>query len=375
MPIDLPNSIIIALSFVIALSLSFISISPIIALAKGKKLFDMPNKRGVHKYATPTLGGIAIFAGFMFSSLVFAGLIDSYKSLPVICSACLIIFLVGLKDDVFVLSPAKKFWAQVIVAILIVFLTDIRITNLHGMFGIREIPYVVSVIMSIFIIIAITNAFNLIDGIDGLAASMGIISSACFGVWFFLTENMEFAVLCFAISGALLGFIHNNVTKNLEKKLFMGDTGSLLIGFVLACVAIQFNESNLLIKGDYKIISAPAVSIGIMFMPLFDTLRVMIVRITKRKSPFKPDRQHVHHLLLSLRYTHVQATALLSVASIGFIIVSFLLKDIGTLWLLLILISLGILFYLVPFTFVIRKLRSNLNSKIHKTVKKTQPVN
>lgn len=375
MSIELTNSLIIILSFAVSLFLSFISISPIIALAKGKKLFDMPNKRGVHKYATPTLGGIAIFAGFMFSSLVFAGLIDSYKSLPVICSACLIIFLVGLKDDVFVLSPAKKFWAQVIVAILIVFLTDIRITNLHGMFGIREIPYVVSVIMSIFIIIAITNAFNLIDGIDGLAASMGIISSACFGVWFFLTENMEFAVLCFAISGALLGFIHNNVTKNLEKKLFMGDTGSLLIGFVLACVAIQFNESNLLIKGDYKIISAPAVSIGIMFMPLFDTLRVMIVRITKRKSPFKPDRQHVHHLLLSLRYTHVQATALLSVASIGFIIVSFLLKDIGTLWLLLILISLGILFYLVPFTFVIRKLRSNLNSKIHKTVKKTQPVN
>jgi UDP-N-acetylmuramyl pentapeptide phosphotransferase/UDP-N-acetylglucosamine-1-phosphate transferase len=375
MSIELSNSLIIILSFTVSLFLSFISISPIIALAKGKKLFDMPNKRGVHKYATPTLGGIAIFAGFMFSSLVFAGLIDTYQSLPVICAGCLIIFLVGLKDDVFVLSPAKKFWAQVIVAILIVFLTDIRITNLHGMFGVREIPYVVSVFISIFIIIAITNAFNLIDGIDGLAASMGIISSTCFGIWFFLIENMEFAILCFAISGSLLGFIRNNVTKNLEKKLFMGDTGSLLIGFVLACVAIQFNESNLLIKGDYKIISAPAVSIGIMFMPLFDTLRVMIVRLIKRKSPFKPDKQHVHHLLLSLRYTHLQATTLLSVAAIGFIIVSFVLKDIGTLWLLLILICLGILFYLVPFTFMIRKLRTNLNSRIHKTRNNTQPVN
>ncbi|HNQ68838.1 MAG TPA: MraY family glycosyltransferase [Bacteroidales bacterium] len=375
MSIELTNSLIIILSFAVSLFLSFISISPIIALAKGKKLFDMPNKRGVHKFATPTLGGIAIFAGFMFSSLVFAGLIDTYQSLPIICAGCLIIFLVGLKDDVFVLSPAKKFWAQVIVAVLIVFLTDIRITNLHGMFGVREIPYVVSIFISIFIIIAITNAFNLIDGIDGLAASMGIISSTCFGIWFFLIENMEFAILCFAISGSLLGFIRNNVTKNLEKKLFMGDTGSLLIGFVLACIAIQFNESNLLIKGDFKIISAPAVSIGIMFMPLFDTLRVMIVRLTKRKSPFKPDRQHVHHLLLSLRYTHVQATALLSVAAIGFIIVSFLLKDIGTLWLLLILISLGILFYLVPFTFVIRKLRSNFNSKSNKKIKKPQPIN
>jgi len=375
MSIELTNSLIIILSFAVSLFLSFISISPIIALAKGKKLFDMPNKRGVHKFATPTLGGIAIFAGFMFSSLVFAGLIDTYQSLPIICAGCLIIFLVGLKDDVFVLSPAKKFWAQVIVAVLIVFLTDIRITNLHGMFGVREIPYVVSIFISIFIIIAITNAFNLIDGIDGLAASMGIISSTCFGIWFFLIENMEFAILCFAISGSLLGFIRNNVTKNLEKKLFMGDTGSLLIGFVLACIAIQFNESNLLIKGDFKIISAPAVSIGIMFMHLFDTLRVMIVRLTKRKSPFKPDRQHVHHLLLSLRYTHVQATALLSVAAIGFIIVSFLLKDIGTLWLLLILISLGILFYLVPFTFVIRKLRSNFNSKSNKKIKKPQPIN
>lgn len=370
MQIELPNILIIALSFMVALLLSYISISPIIALAKGKKLFDMPKKRGVHKYATPTLGGIAIFAGFMFSTLVFAGIIDNYKSLPIISASCIIIFLIGLKDDVFVLSPSKKFWAQIIVAILIVFLADIRITNLHGMFGIREIPYVVSIILSIFIIIAITNAFNLIDGIDGLAASMGIISTFFFGIWFFLVKNMEFAILCFAMTGALIGFIRNNVTNKLEKKLFMGDTGSLLIGFVLACVAIQFNESNLLIKGNYKIISAPAVSIGIMFMPLFDTMRVFLVRMFKHKSPFRPDRQHVHHLLLSLRYTHVQATALLSAAAIGFIVVSILLRNIGTLWLLLIQIVFGVLFYLVPFTVMIRRLRSNINSKIHKTLKK-----
>ncbi|MDD3859442.1 MAG: MraY family glycosyltransferase [Bacteroidales bacterium] len=375
MILELPNIITVTLSFVVALSLSLVSISPIIALAKGKKLFDMPNKRGVHKNATPTLGGIAIFAGFMFSSLVFGGLVKVNTSLPIIAAACLIIFLVGLKDDVFVLSPSKKLWAQIFAAFLIVLLSDIRITNLHGMFGIREIPYIVSILLSAFVIIAVTNAFNLIDGIDGLAASMGIISSVSFGIWFFLIGNMEFAILCFALSGSLLGFVHNNVTKNLEKKLFMGDTGSLLIGFVLACVAIQFNESNLLVKGDYKILSAPAVSIGLMFMPLFDTMRVFLVRMFKRKSPFKPDRQHVHHLLLSLRYTHVQATALLSAAAICFIIISILLRDIGTLWLLLIQISLGVLFYLVPFTLMIRRLRSNINSKIHKSIKKTQLVN
>jgi UDP-GlcNAc:undecaprenyl-phosphate/decaprenyl-phosphate GlcNAc-1-phosphate transferase len=147
---------------------SFLTIPPVIALAKGKKLLDIPNGRTVHKFATPTLGGIAIFAGFFFSNLIFSCNVST-PYLSIILAGCLLIFLVGMKDDIFVLSPTKKFITQFLAAIIVVVLADLRITSLHGVFGFNEIHYIFSVLISVFVIVAITNAINLIDGIDGLA--------------------------------------------------------------------------------------------------------------------------------------------------------------------------------------------------------------
>jgi UDP-N-acetylmuramyl pentapeptide phosphotransferase/UDP-N-acetylglucosamine-1-phosphate transferase len=361
---SIPHYLLLALSFFVSLLLSYVSIPPIVALARDKHLFDLPNKRGAHKYATPTLGGIAIFAGFVFSSLIFSYSTSS-SFLPYLVAACILIFFVGLKDDIFVLSPIKKLMTQVIAAFIVVLLTEIRITDLHGVLGIREIPYIVSVLLSVFVIIAVTNAINLIDGIDGLAGSIGTIASITFGIWFYLAGRNEYVIICFALAGALLGFLRFNIAKG-DKKIFMGDTGSLLTGFTLACIAIAFNQANLTAPAEFKLYSAPSVSIGIMFIPLWDTLRVMVIRIAKRKSPFKPDMQHVHHLLLNLGHSHIRATLILSSLSVMFIIFSFSLQSVGILWLLLIQCIIAIILYVIPFTIIVRKLRRSITINIKK---------
>lgn len=361
---SIPHYLILALSFFVSLFLSYVSIPPVILLAREKHLFDMPNKRGAHKYATPTLGGIAIFAGFIFSSLIFFYPKDS-SFLPYLAAACILIFLIGLKDDIFVLSPTKKLITQVIAAFIVVLLTKIRITDLHGVLGIREIPYIASILLSVFVIIAVTNAINLIDGIDGLAGSVGTIAALTFGIWFYLADRIEFVIICFALAGSLLGFLRFNIAKG-DKKIFMGDTGSLLTGFVLACIAIAFNEANLTAPSEYRLHAAPAVSIGILFIPLWDTLRVMVLRIAKRKSPFKPDMQHVHHLLLKLGHSHIRATVILSSLSIVFIILSFSLQSIGILWLLLIQSIIAIMLYVIPFTIIVRKLKRTITITLKK---------
>jgi len=364
---DIPSWLSLLFAFVTALTITMLAIPPIISLARAKKLYDEPHKRGVHKLATPTLGGIAIFAGFKLSILIFTDPSD-VLFLPYIAAGCLIIFFVGLKDDIFVLSPYKKLLSQIAAATLVVLLTDIRITDLHGIFGLREIPDIVSVLLSIFIIVVITNSVNLIDGIDGLASSIGIIAAISFGMWFYVIGLTQWVIICAALAGALLGFLRFNLRSN-GNKIFMGDTGSLLTGFMLACIAITFNQANLNVSEEFRVHSAPAVAIGILFIPLWDTLRVMIIRISKRRSPFKADMNHVHHVLLKLGYTHVKATLILSAASIGFIILSYFLQEIGIFWLLLVQCCLAVLLYVIPFTVLIRKFRTNISVKMKRQYK------
>lgn len=360
---NLTDISILSISFFLALISSFITIPPVVALAKGKKLLDIPNGRTVHKFATPTLGGIAIFAGFFFSSLIFSCSISNVY-ISRILAGCLLIFLVGMKDDIFVLSPTKKFITQFLAALIVVFLADLRITSFHGVFGVNELHYIISVLVSVFVIVAITNAINLIDGIDGLAASVSFVAAMSFGSWFFIAEIQSLALICFALAGALLGFLPYNFSKSEKRKIFMGDTGSLLTGFILGCVAIGFNEANLVVDSSLKIGSAPAVSIGFLFLPIFDTLRVMIIRIIKGKSPFSADKRHVHHLLLKLGYSHWQATVFLSLVTAMFITISLLLQNIGVLWLILVQTLLALVLYFVPFTVLIKKANNNLKKTL-----------
>jgi len=276
--------------------------------------------------------------------------------MPYIAAGSLLIFFSGLKDDIFIISPYSKIATQIIAAAIIIIFTNIKFTNLHGFLGYAHIPYYISFSLTMFVFIVVINSVNLIDGINGLAGAIGIVTAGAFGFWFFLVEDYAFAIICAALIGAIIGFLRYNLSNG-PYKIFMGDTGSLLIGFVIAILAIRFNEMNAVINGIYKINSAPAVSIGVLMLPLYDTARVMLVRISRRQSPFKADRGHIHHKLIDLGYSHFRATMILVIANIIFILIAYYFQDIGIINLTGLLITIATLAYLIPITLILRKLK------------------
>lgn len=310
----------VILSLLVALIVSLIAIPSIVKLAEIKHLFDEPDLRKTHAAKTPTLGGVAIFAAFIFSLTLCANQKDIVELQYIICSVILL-FFVGIKDDLFNLVAYKKLVGQLVASFIIVHCAGIRITTFYGLFGIWDLSVTPSYALSIFTIVVITNAFNLIDGIDGLAASVGIVSSAFFGYWFYHAEVTQFAILSSCICGGLLGFLYYNRSP---AKIFMGDTGSLIVGIILSILAIKFIEMNRVLDRYHpnKVLSVPVVTLAVLVIPLFDTLRVFAIRILQGRSPLSADRNHIHHLLLSLGLNHTHTTltlVLFNIAVISFV--------------------------------------------------------
>jgi UDP-N-acetylmuramyl pentapeptide phosphotransferase/UDP-N-acetylglucosamine-1-phosphate transferase len=335
----------ISLSFAISLVIAIKSIPTIINVAHAKHLFDEPNSRSATEHVVPTLGGIAIFFGFVLSVII-GGNGYAMPWLKYIIAAVTIMFFVGLKDDILSLSPVKKLIAQIGSACMLIFLADFRFTHLHGLFGINELNYFSSIIGTLFIMIVFINAFNLIDGIDGLASGISILASTVFGVWFFFAGHTEETILAFSLSGALCGFFYYNVYGK-KNKIFMGDTGSLILGTIMSVLVIKFNEVNIDQTHALAVASAPAVSFGILIYPLFDTMRVFSMRLYQKRSPFSPDKNHIHHRLLALGLTHKKATFTILILNAIFIISVFALQNIGIMALMAFNISAISLFVLV----------------------------
>jgi UDP-GlcNAc:undecaprenyl-phosphate GlcNAc-1-phosphate transferase len=326
------------LAFITSFALTYLAIPSIIHVAIKKNLFDEPGDRRSHTVRTPSLGGIAIFAGTLFSIILWTPF-KHFGDMQYILCAFIIIFLIGVKDDIDPISPSKKFLGELFAAGILVFRANIRLTSLYGFFGIYDLPEFISIALSIFTIIVIINAFNLIDGINGLSASIGILICSVLGVWFYLVDSIEISVVAFALCGALIAFLKYNVTP---AKIFMGDTGALLLGLICSILTIKFIEQhNDLIGSEYTFASAPSVAIAILILPLFDTLRVFTLRLMEGKSPFNPDRKHIHHILIDAGMTHMQATGLLLLFNALFIFLAFLLQGIGNMKLLLLILSLA----------------------------------
>ena len=261
--------------------------------------------------------------------------------------ASIVLFFVGLKDDILIIAPLKKLSGQVFAALIIVVLGNLRFTHLHGFIGVNQLLYVHSFLLTVFVLVVIINSFNLIDGIDGLASGVGIIASLLFGTFFYINGEVGYAVLSAAMAGSLIAFFWFNVYGT-ENKIFMGDTGSLLVGLFLAVLVVRFNEMNIGITGVWHIHAAPAVSFGILFIPLFDTIRVFTIRVLRGKSPFKADKNHVHHRLLALGYSHIKATMVLLGANVAVICFVLVFNFLGILLLMSILLVLGTVFSLLP---------------------------
>jgi UDP-N-acetylmuramyl pentapeptide phosphotransferase/UDP-N-acetylglucosamine-1-phosphate transferase len=293
------------------------SIPPIVRVAKAKNLVEKFGDRKIHKKEVPSLGGIAIFMGVILSTILSTNGY-SFDVLKYIIASIMIMFFIGLKDDIMIISVKKKFFLQIIAALILIYLGDIRITNFQGLFGITEINYTMSVITTIFLIAIIINSFNFIDGIDGLASGIAFISSVVFGSWFYLSGYIQYAILCFALAGSLVSFFYYNVFGN-KNKLFMGDSGSLIIGTILSVATIQFIEFNNF-RGEYYVYGAPAVAFGVLIVPMIDLLRIFFVRIMYGRSPFKPDNNHLHHCLLRINKVHLTVTLITIFINIAFIL-------------------------------------------------------
>jgi UDP-N-acetylmuramyl pentapeptide phosphotransferase/UDP-N-acetylglucosamine-1-phosphate transferase len=312
----------------------------VIRIVNERKLSDKPGKHKIHKRDIPTHGGIAIFGGFVFGYLL--GVDGHIDGGTYVVAAALILFFTGLKDDLINLGPVKKIIAEIGAALLIAFFTGLRFTNFHGLAGMETIPVWLSYFITVFLVVLIINAVNLIDGIDGLAAAVGIIASAVFGTWFSLSGDYGYAIMAGAMLASLCVFIYYNISQG-PLKIFMGDSGSLVLGFILAVFAIRFNEINAAGDGYRVLQSSPAVSIAILIVPLFDTLRVIVLRLYHGQSVFRADNRHTHHLMLRLGFTHLQATVIIAVFSLGIIALAFLLDPVGIFWLALIILGICVL--------------------------------
>ncbi len=329
----------IILGFITSFTLTYLIIPIIIMVAKERRLYDSPNERSAHIEPTPSLGGIAIFAGTVCAIVLWTPMPD-FGVLQYILAAFILIFLIGILDDLLPMSPTKKLSGQLLVSIILAYKGNVRITSLFGLLGVSELPEMTGFALSIVAIIGIINAFNLIDGINGLAGSIGLWACCVWGSWFALTDAPAMAVLAFSLAGSIVAFLKYNLTP---AKIFMGDTGSLFIGMVCAVLAIKFIEMNTFPAQvtSFHFSNAPIIAVGVLIFPLFDTVRVFARRVLSGKSPFSPDRNHIHHLLLDLGLTHSQATVALVGVSIGFTMIALLLHDIGGLELLLTLIGLA----------------------------------
>lgn len=348
----------IILSFLTAFFLTFFAIPSIIHVAKKKHLMDEPGERRSHSTSTPSLGGIGIFAGVLFS-IIFWTPFGLFADLQYILCSFIIIFLIGAKDDILPLDPSKKLIGEILATLILIFKSNVVLTSFYGVFGIGVLPEWAAVLFSLFVILVIINAFNLIDGINGLSGSIGTLISLSLGGWFLLVNQIELAIVGFALGGALIAFLKYNVTP---AKIFMGDTGSLLVGLICSILAIKFIEINADIREQSidaanTFPAAPALAVAILIIPLFDTLRVFFARIVRGRSPFQPDRNHIHHLLIDFGCTHMQGTAILVFINLCFFGLALLLQPIGNIWLLLIIVGLATILTTLLYV-TVRKKRS-----------------
>ena len=314
-------------AFVLSMLLCISAIPRIIYISKKKKIFDVPDSdRKFHTEIIPNLGGIAIFLGFSVVASLFVNPSD-FPKWNYIIAALLILFITGIKDDLINVNPYKKFIAQIAASAIIAGLADFRLDNLYGLLGVYELPYWASLLITIVGCTFISNAFNLLDGVDGLAGTIAVICSLFLGIAFAFNNSYSPAIISFTLMGSIIGFLRFNYSP---ARIFMGDSGSLVIGFIIALLSIILTDHIPVLQNNLLFHSPKAVllvALSILFVPVFDTFRVFISRILKGKSPFSADRNHLHHYLLDLGFSHTQTVLILAFSSLIIILIAVLVQD------------------------------------------------
>ncbi len=339
--------------FVTSFFIAFASIPTIIRIASRLQLFDEPNERKLHIRRTPLLGGVAVFAATIFSFTL--GAAPYFEKQHLFIITCLIlIFFFGLRDDIAPLAPVKKLSGQITAAVILILFCKIRLASLHGLFGIHALNEYASFAITLIGILFIVNSYNLIDGIDGLAAGLGIIASFIFSILFYIYNDPLMSILSLSLCGALIGFFPYNFRN---AKIFLGDTGTMTIGFVLSIFAFHFIEltRSADIPTWFNYQAAPVIVFAILVIPMVDTLRVFTIRIFKKQSPFIADRNHIHHRLLQLGFKPHQACLLLYLVNTLFILSAWFLRHENPTLILYSLIITALIFTQLPILFLMFK--------------------
>jgi UDP-N-acetylmuramyl pentapeptide phosphotransferase/UDP-N-acetylglucosamine-1-phosphate transferase len=362
----LSKEILLISSLIISSTITFFSIPPIIYVSFKKKLVQKPTDRCSHTKKTPVFGGIGIFIGLIITtSLISCFLIG--KNLNPFFISMFILFIMGIKDDIHILSADKKILGQIIASLIVILFSDIRINNFFGAFGIHQLDYYSSVLISLFTYVIIINCFNIIDGIDGLAGSIGIIFSLIIGIFFYILGEPIYTIISFSLLGSLLSFLYYNLSS--KKKIFMGDTGSMVVGFLIAYLSIVIFSFDRTPPVDA--LNLPIVLLSLLLFPLLDALRIIIVRIfLLKKNPFKADSNHIHHKLIKLGLKHWEATFIITSITLTILLVSCCtLNNLEINLQIIVTAIIGIFLFSVPF--IVNYLYENKIAKQNKFANET----
>jgi len=283
-----------------------------------------------------------------------------------------ILFIIGLKDDLVVISPGTKLMAQVMAIAFILANPSFTIHSLNGFLNINEIPYYLYLIIGGFMMLTIINSYNLIDGIDGLASVVGIVIMVIYTTIFYLTKEYFFALLSITANASLMAFLGFNLSA--DKKIFMGDTGSLIVGFIISILTLKFLALKPHAYSDLPFLleNAPLIAISILIVPLFDTARVFAIRIANKKAPFSPDRNHTHHVLIDYwGLTHKQASFIIGCFNLLFVILFIVLgstaKNLGMVIMLVsVVVILSYIFFKYNYNFTTLKQKILIKRKVEK---------
>jgi len=309
------------------------------------KLFDASGNHKIHSSFTPSMGGTAILLGATVSLLMCLSF-QEWVSLRFFFISVALMFIIGLRDDVLALTPKQKLYSQFLPVLILVFLDHTVITSTYGLIGDFIFPEWVSFVITVVVLIILTNAYNLIDGLDGLAGTIGVLILGFYGIWFFAVGSTTLGFIAFCFSGSLIAFLYFNWEPS---KIFMGDTGALMIGLLISYMTIRFINMNDQLPEDqiYKFTSSVATAICVLIIPIFDTLRVIILRLRKLQSPFRADKNHIHHQFLKLGFSHAKSVISISLISIFFLVIAVLLRKQND---ILIIIIVSILCLIINYT-------------------------
>jgi UDP-N-acetylmuramyl pentapeptide phosphotransferase/UDP-N-acetylglucosamine-1-phosphate transferase len=332
--------------FLTSLAISLLAIPSIVRVARHKGLYNEPREKTGKIKKVPTLGGLAIFAGTIISLCMFAD-IRELKELPYLIAGAVVLFFIGIKDDILVTAPWWKLVGQILVALAITIPGELRIPEPGKFIGIDGGGTTVEILATVLFMVIVINSINLIDGIDGLASGIGITVSVILGMACCRTGLESWGLVAAALTGSLAGFAWYNVFGR-KNKILMGDTGSLLLGYFVGVMSVRFLGMEQPELVNLRIQTPLAFLFAVLVIPVFDTLRIVVLRLMQGRSPLRPDRQHIHYRLVDTGFSHLQATGVLVGTNLLLISLVLVIHETGEIAVILVLLVVSTVLSLIP---------------------------